>query len=615
MKRLAFSSSFLAAVALFAPSACAIRVLSLEETPAPADAAAGPGDSFQVHLKARVRFDEPGEIGNSRIEVLCWELVDPPAAPIGQPAAPANADPITKPVGSNQPSASLDGQYRLLQTASAPEFLFAIPVDDLKLAGGRHRLLFTARATDATGRVSQAVAEPIRLQVVEPAVVTGERTVQKTIFRPVMEEKTKTYTVIAPNGQPEERTRTIKVSSIVPEVIEVQESEINPGSYMRVRTYSVTSAGGVSLADPNVAAELNRISRTHGVERERTRTVYFATNRAVIDPSARGVERFGKALGSSMQYGSALVRIPPTHFYGDEIQAPSWTWFDDPEKHFRVETLTDLGEAGFLAVMESCLGSEAGEDHQTKNDVLLYVHGFNTSMKFALLRLAQVAYDIGFEGAACAFVWPSDASKFGYRSDLTDATASVDALAGLLDRLGKSGSNGRVHIVAHSMGNFVTMQAIDRVDDRRRQLPEADRPRLGHVVLAAPDVWTEEFNQWAPSAVSVAQSVTHYHCKDDVPLKASVVFHEVKPRAGLASVLLLGLDNVNCDEANTTFLGHSAYADESPLLFDLQLLLQRDAAPAGRPLMQLDEPMQGYFRWKARPELAPAIVEAAGVVP
>lgn len=366
-------------------------------------------------------------------------------------------------------------------------------------------------------------------------------------------------------------------------------------------------APSIDQEDPNVAAELDRIMSTHGVARARTRTVYYATNRELINPNANGVDRFGSSVGQTMHYGSASVRIPPTHEYGGKIEAPYWTWFDNPNKHFRVVSLNRLRQNDFFDVMHRFLESGQAPDARTKNDVILYVHGFNTSMKFSLLRLAQVAYDIGFEGSACAFVWPSDSRFYRYGDDLSDATKSIPALTDLLDRLCRAGDEGRVHVIAHSMGNYLTLQAIEALANKWQGYDTSERPSLGHVILAAPDVWTEEFVRWTPRAIGVAQTVTLYHCKDDKPLKLSIAKNEGKPRAGLASVTLLGLDNVNCDEANTTFLGHGAYADESPLLFDTQMLLQRDSLPEDRPLLRLHQPMPNYWLWKARADLAPVI--------
>lgn len=594
----------------------AMRVLSLVEG-APAEWANGglePDALREITFTASVRFDDPAEEGVGIVEVLCWRVVDAPV----EGELPIDPDSIPEPerisVDSNQPYESIDGKLVSRQTAEATEFSFSIPIDHLKLEPGFHRLMFVARATDLTGRVSQAAAPPIMLSVERSAVVTGQRTETRTVQKLVAESRTRTVTTTAPNGMPMAREQVFTVMVPVAEEREVTAAEIEPGSYARAYGAVYSAPSEIDPSDENIAAELARIELKHGVERERTKTVYYATNRELIDPDENGTGRFGNDLGGQMHYGSALVHIPPTHFYGDEIDTPWFTYFHDPQKHFKVETVSGFTEDNFFQLMQTRLAGSQREGHRTENDVLLYVHGFATSMKFSLLRLAQVSYDVGFEGLPLAFVWPSNGSKLRYASDLSDAEESIDELAALIVRMCKPQHGGRVHIIAHSMGNFVTLQALREVESQWSELPADERPQLGHVVLAAPDVWTEEFNAWAPSAIRSAMSVTHYHCADDLPLKLSVAFHRVKPRAGLASILLSGLDNINCDETNTTFFGHSAYADESPLLFDLQLLLQRDADPSGRPLEFIDEPMQGSTRWKSRPSLSPTI-EAPVPVP
>ncbi|TWT92323.1 Alpha/beta hydrolase family protein [Botrimarina colliarenosi] len=592
--------------AAIATSCHAARVLQLQEVFAaekPAPDGNAPGSGFLLHFELTVRFDDPIEHAIAEAEILVWRVPD-------------EGDTSIRVAARQQATAEASGLYRLDHNTAKNRSTFSVNLDDLALQPGGHRLLFEARMSDATGRVSSVVSDPVRVNVIEPSEVTGVRNEEQTETRNVPQILTKIVTVTLPDGTQRNEEREYYMMKRVSEVRTVTVSEIEPGSYSRKTTYSTVSAPPIDTTDPNIADELRRIRSLHGSERERLRTVYYATNRSVTNAASDNVERFGNTLSGEMHYGSAVVRIPPTHRYGDTTKAPYWTVFDNPEEHFRVQTVNELDQGDFYTVMRNRLGQTVSDESRTGNDVLLYVHGFNTTMKFALLRMAQISFDVGFAGTSCAFVWPSDGSKLGYSKDLADADASIDRLKELLVTLAQSSGEGRVHLIAHSMGNYIALQALQRAAAELPTSPEGRKP-FGHVVLAAPDVWLNDFNQWAPATVRQAQSVTFYHCEDDWALKLSTGKHGVKARAGLSSVPLIGLDSVDCNEANTTFLGHSAYADASPLLFDIQMLLQKDALPDRRPLMKLSEFTPGYWFWRARADLAPviAVLDAGSPLP
>lgn len=587
----------------------AARVIRLDEYVGRGDASAG-----VLEFQLAVRFDTSEEAYSLPIELRAWRFVDDPADGDDQDQAVA-AEPL--PVASNQAYWSDDqGAYVRRYDLGQPDrdtveigdgtFRLRVSVDDLDLPIGVQRLLFEARATDVTGRVSSVVCEPFYLNVQSKPEKVGVEERTQTKVQIIAEEKTLTFTF---NG--EEVTRSVRVTKAVPETQTYELNTFQGGEYARVYAFEVPSEVPIRAepADENIRAELERLEQRHRVASERTQTVLYATNRELIDATSLQIDRFGNERGGRLRYGTATVRIPPTHAYGTKIKTPMFARFDDPRKHFRVTTLTPLGTRAFFDTLRTCLASQADAARATKNDVLLFVHGYNTSMEFALLRLGQIAFDIGFGGQACAFIWPSDADLFDYSEDRRDALASVGDLADLIELVAKRDQPGRVHVLAHSMGNYLVLQALQRVRQRWGALDEHERPELGHVVLAAPDVGLNDFETWGPDSALLAESLTNYHCAGDRVLWASVV-RNFEQRAGLGPVVspkLRSLVNVDCDEANTGFLGHSAFAEESPVLFDLQLLLQRDAAPEQRPTLRPRVfGAANFLLWSVRPEMTPA---------
>ena len=76
------------------------------------------------------------------------------------------------------------------------------------------------------------------------------------------------------------------------------------------------------------------------------------------------------------------------------------------------------------------------------------------------MRAAQVVADSKFGGVPVLFTWPSKSQLFGYVSDKDSATASRDALQDLLTDIAATPGVGKIHVLAHSMGGWVAMEAL-----------------------------------------------------------------------------------------------------------------------------------------------------------
>jgi hypothetical protein len=108
----------------------------------------------------------------------------------------------------------------------------------------------------------------------------------------------------------------------------------------------------------------------------------------------------------------------------------------------------------------------------TANDYILYVHGWNMAPwakdAFAATMLKRLYWQ-GYKGKFGAFQWPTTYSTSDYFSDLQELTSYDDGeytawqsaapLTGLLSQL-NGNYNGKVFVLAHSMGNVVTGEAL-----------------------------------------------------------------------------------------------------------------------------------------------------------
>jgi esterase/lipase superfamily enzyme len=333
----------------------------------------------------------------------------------------------------------------------------------------------------------------------------------------------------------------------------------------------------------------------------RHKVIYFATNRNIVNAGAPPGERFGTDVGGSVHYGSCQVTIPSEKVHKPGVLEQARWWGQDPEKYFSIEAQAELTENDFFQAAANAL-----RDQTARQDVLLFVHGFNNTFEFAVMRAAQVVNDVQFPGFPVVFSFPSLGSLADYPSDEDHAARSVASLAAVLTRLVTerrtlSGPPAKIHIVAHSLGNRMLLSAMAALAPG---LPAGEKA-FGHVVLAAPDVDIPEFIQKTTALISASDDVTFYFCEKDVALLASRTIHH-QERAGEALVTVSQLVNVDAANANTSLLGHDYYASSSRVLIDEDLLINQGIAAALRPTLQVrngQNPAGAVFPFWIFPEL------------
>lgn len=180
-----------------------------------------------------------------------------------------------------------------------------------------------------------------------------------------------------------------------------------------------------------------------------------------------------------LNFAEVTVSIPTRHKVG-EIEWPDQTP-PDPQLHFITTERVSLDRAGFLSAIRART-REAGPEH---DEVLVFVHGYNTLYQEAVYRFAQIVHDTGFTGTAILFAWPSRGATSLYVADREASTYSRDYLERLLFDVSAMREVRYVNILAHSMGNWPVMEVL-------RQTRLAGRGwyngKLAEVILAAPDI-------------------------------------------------------------------------------------------------------------------------------
>jgi pimeloyl-ACP methyl ester carboxylesterase len=285
-------------------------------------------------------------------------------------------------------------------------------------------------------------------------------------------------------------------------------------------------------------------------------TVYFATNRSDDNDFI-----FGSSRRKGLCYGSGIVEIPKNY--------RSWRSEEYPKSTIDLRPpLTIFDEAGFCEALQ---GGKARE-------ILIFIHGFNTSFSDALCRAALLKSDLqNFEGNVVVFSWPSANRVERYVADLQAIDASIVFLNSLLAVTLQQAKADRIHILAHSLGCRLLLGALEYIHTKAPDL------RLENLVFAAPDVDSEYFMQRAEVVASSARSTTLYVSDRDWALRVSEHLSG-SSRAGYASGMCVadGITTVDVSSADTfDLLGHNYIGTSRNLLGDIDGLL-RDNPPDKR---------------------------------
>lgn len=304
--------------------------------------------------------------------------------------------------------------------------------------------------------------------------------------------------------------------------------------------------------------------------------VFYATDRERV---AGNVLTYGTARnpGESLFFGRFDVSVPRDHRMGQVERPTIWTlWTEDPAKHFVITKRAQLSDADFYTGLRGLV------DTSERKEAFVFIHGFNVAFEDAVYRTAQLAYDLGFDGAPILYSWPSLASvsPLAYTTDSNNSDWTVPHLRWFLETLVRRSGAQRVHLIAHSMGNKALVNALNRMS------PAATR-RFSQIVLTAPDIDRSVFVQLADAVKQNAERTTLYASSNDKALSASKALASY-PRAGDATggvVIVPGIDSVDVSALATDFLGHGYYGSSDSVLTDLFLLI-REGLPPPRPRLR-----------------------------
>jgi len=318
------------------------------------------------------------------------------------------------------------------------------------------------------------------------------------------------------------------------------------------------SAGITSKARPPAPVDANTT----------TVRVFFGTDRRPITLSEASFANEPAADAGRLSLGWCEVSIPRLVHRTGAIERPTyWTlnttdWFENPDRHFVIQVRKLASEDEFRTSLRHAvdLGSE--------KQILLFIHGYNTSFDDAVYRSAQLAVDLKFLGATVLYSWPSNAAMLRYAADRDHSLSTLPAFKRFVRDLSQNSGARTIHVIAHSMGNNALVHGLAELARE-----ETNPPHFRQIIMAAPDVDRREFEQLADAFGRSADHFTLYAADNDRALGAAEALLG-NPRIGDSRPMFLrsGLDSIDASSIIKGFLKHSYFADPR-ILADIEKLI------------------------------------------
>ena len=319
--------------------------------------------------------------------------------------------------------------------------------------------------------------------------------------------------------------------------------------------------------------------------------VFYATDREQL---MSGPLNYGPRRNSSgtLFLGRFDVSIPRYHEMGNVERPTIWRLrIENPDRHFVITKRRQQPYDGFYEDVRATVRKA------TKKDAFVFIHGFNVEFEDAVFRTAQIAYDLGFDGAPILYSWPSlnSLTPVGYTTDSESSSWTIPHLRWFLEDVAAKSGATRVHLIAHSMGNKALVNALDR-------MAQSSTKKFSQIVLTAPDIDADIFMQLADAVRQRGDKVTLYASANDKALEASKAFHSYR-RAGDTSsgvVVAPGIDTVDVSQIDSDLVGHFYYGDNDSVISDIFLLLTQGLPPSQRPRLRPVGEIPNQF-WRFAP--------------
>jgi len=319
-------------------------------------------------------------------------------------------------------------------------------------------------------------------------------------------------------------------------------------------------------------------------------TVHFATNRNEIFDARGNIVDFGSETNSKshvwLRFGAADMVKKGNGYRLADLRV-------EPEKVYGVDDDNESKEVlGSTAVFD---GLRARLKTKPNPDLLLLLHGYACTFQNALSNAAELKSQWSVAGKpleVAVFSWPSDGKltpMLAYASDRDDGRESAKAVSRTLTKLveylrhlrKEERCEQELHLVAHSMGNYVLRHALQALtpDIGARRLPRI----LKNIFLMAADEDNDAFEdeEKLMRLPELAEAVHVYLARNDTALSISDITKGNPDRLGwtgprtltnLPSKVTL-VDCTDVAETGATDGCHQYYRKRAEVIADIRQVL------------------------------------------
>ena len=298
----------------------------------------------------------------------------------------------------------------------------------------------------------------------------------------------------------------------------------------------------------------------------RTIDILFVTNRKQKGKFFGCTDnQFGVELDPQTQFGMCRINVPKNHVVGQIPIAKNNR--QSSHDYFKFLGAKSYNAETFLEVIK-----------KRERTPLVFVHGFNVRYQEAVMRAAQIAYDLKYQGPVILFSWPAGSGdgffddKFlnkTYEQNAKSAVASIAPFKKFLNEL--KNAQIKINLGVHSMGHQLVLPALKDLGI------ESEDHFVNELILNAPDYHADDFVELTDVIKNVTKRMTLYCSYNDKAMLASKTVNN-GDRLG-ACTYSENVDSINVSliDDDTFALGHGYYSSRAILNDIFQLLLGIDA--------------------------------------
>lgn len=262
-------------------------------------------------------------------------------------------------------------------------------------------------------------------------------------------------------------------------------------------------------------------------------TLFYATNRLPFGP--RDNRLYAVVPGRDLHMGEVSVRIGDDSTTWDKIYNWSTRATDDRRPFIYLEKLKEQASVetdqpltpearAWFGEINAALAASRYEN------IIVYVHGANTTVERAAGQAAQLYHFTGRNAVVVLFVWPTAENFLRYSRDMVTAFGAAPHLAKLVEMLSDNTDARKIDVFTYSAGATVGSDALAIVGADARK-PAGTPARLGEIYHAAPDAdfraFVDDMKEYADKSERVTAAVN----LNDSALRLSQVINRAS-RAG-----------------------------------------------------------------------------------